>query len=71
MDKKLVLGVRVSDIFDQKGFYFEINDGQVIQETTYKWTTRRLYLTLSYKFGNLTTEEKVLREKVKEAEMSE
>jgi outer membrane receptor protein involved in Fe transport len=71
MDKKLVLGVRVSDIFDQMGFYFEINDGDVVQKTDYKWTTRRLYLTLSYKFGNLTTKDKALREKVKEAEMDE
>src|SRR5690554_294148 len=27
MDKKLVLGVRVSDVFNKMGFYFEINDG--------------------------------------------
>ncbi len=49
----MVIGVRVSDIFDQKGFYFEINDGDIVQETNYKWTTRRLYLTLSYKFWEL------------------
>ncbi|PKR81682.1 hypothetical protein CW751_03915 [Brumimicrobium salinarum] len=69
LDKKMVLGVRVSDVFNQKGFYFEINDGDVIQETDYKWTTRRLYLTLSYKFGNLTTKNKELREKIKDAEI--
>lgn len=71
MDKKMVIGVRVSDVFNQTGFYFEINDGNVMQETDYKWTTRRLYLTLSYKFGNLTTKDKVLRDKVREAEMDE
>lgn len=71
MNRNLVLGVRVSDIFNQMGFYFEINDGNVVQITNYKWTTRRLYLTLSYKFGNLTTKDKVLREKIKEAEMEE
>ncbi|PWH87109.1 outer membrane beta-barrel family protein [Brumimicrobium oceani] len=71
MEKKMVIGVRVSDIFDQKGFYFEINDGDIVQETNYKWTTRRLYLTLSYKFGNLTTKNKELREKIKEAEIEE
>lgn len=71
MNKNLVLGVRVSDIFNQMGFYFEINDGTVVQKTNYKWTTRRLYLTLSYKFGNLTTKDRELREKVKEAEIDE
>ncbi|RFC55103.1 outer membrane beta-barrel family protein [Brumimicrobium aurantiacum] len=71
MDKKMVLGVRVTDVFNQKGFYFEINDGTVIQETEYKWTTRRLYLTLSYKFGNLTTKNKELRDKIKDAEIEE
>ncbi|HZH69498.1 MAG TPA: outer membrane beta-barrel family protein, partial [Flavobacteriaceae bacterium] len=71
MNKKMVLGVRVSDVFDQKGFYFEINDGNVIQETDYKWTTRRLYLTLSYKFGNLTTKNRELREKIQDAEIEE
>jgi len=71
MDKKMVVGLRVSDIFNQMQFNFEVNDGNVIQSTRYKWTTRRLYLTLSYKFGNLTTKEKVLREKIQDAEISE
>ncbi|PHR46807.1 MAG: hypothetical protein COA32_10020 [Fluviicola sp.] len=53
LDKKLSLGIRLTDIFDQKGFYFEINNENVRQETRYKWTTRRLYFTISYKFGNI------------------
>jgi outer membrane receptor protein involved in Fe transport len=71
MNKKMVIGLRVSDVFNQKGFYFEINDGTVIQNTTYKWTTRRLYLTLSYKFENLTTKEKQLKEKIQDAEVTD
>jgi outer membrane receptor protein involved in Fe transport len=53
LDKKLSLGIRLTDIFDQKGFYFEINNENVTQVTNYKWTTRRLYFTISYKFGNI------------------
>jgi len=71
MNKKMVIGLRVSDIFDQTKFYFEINDGNVMQKTTYKWTTRRLYLTLSYKFGNMTTKDRVLKEKIKDAEITD
>lgn len=69
LDKKLTLGVRVTDVFDQKGFYFEINDEDVSQTTVYKWTTRRLYLTLSYKFNNLNTKEQRLREKIEDAQL--
>jgi outer membrane receptor protein involved in Fe transport len=53
LDKKLSIGVRLTDVFDQKGFYFEINNENVTQETKYKWTTRRIYFTISYKFGNI------------------
>jgi outer membrane receptor protein involved in Fe transport len=69
LDKKLTLGLRLTDIFDQKGFYFEINDEEVRQVTDYKWTTRRLYLTLSYKFNNLNTRDEKLREKIQDAEI--
>ncbi|WP_417265906.1 TonB-dependent receptor domain-containing protein [Brumimicrobium sp.] len=71
MNKNMVIGLRVSDIFDQKEFYFEVNDGTVLQETRYKWTTRRLYLTLSYKFGNLTTKDRELKQKIQDAEITD
>ncbi|MEX2485701.1 MAG: TonB-dependent receptor [Brumimicrobium sp.] len=58
LDKKLSIGLRLTDIFDQKGFYMEINNENVVQNTEYKWTTRRLYFTLSYKFGNIGTNNK-------------
>tara|TARA_B100000508_G_scaffold141026_1_gene145266 strand:+ start:38233 stop:40578 length:2346 start_codon:yes stop_codon:yes gene_type:complete len=68
LDKKLTLGVRITDIFDQKGFYFEINDDAVRQSTIYKWTTRRLYLSLSYKFNNLNAGKKKLMKKIEKAQ---
>jgi outer membrane receptor protein involved in Fe transport len=68
LDKKMTLGVRLTDVFNQKGFYFEINDDTVSQSTVYKWTTRRLYLSLSYKFNNINTKEEKLRKKIEDAQ---
>lgn len=69
LEKELTLGVRLTDVFNQKAFLFEINDGQVVQDTYYKWTTRRLYLSLSYKFNNLNKQDRRLKQKIKEAEV--
>lgn len=52
-DKKLALTMRVSDIFDWQGFYMLVDSGNTRQESTYKWQSRRLFITLSYKFGKL------------------
>lgn len=56
-DKKLVLGLRVSDVFDQKGYFMKVNDQGREQTTQFKWTSRRLFFTVSYKFGNLKAKE--------------
>ena len=50
---KWSVGARVSDIFNVQGFYFLVDGPTVTQESTYKWLTRRYYLSLSYKFGKL------------------
>lgn len=52
-DKKLMIGIRLTDLFDDQGFYLEVNDGQFTQQSMYKWETRRLYLNVSYKFGKI------------------
>lgn len=51
LNKNLSIGLRVSDIFDDQGFYLLVSDGPFTQESMYKWETRRLYLSVSYKFG--------------------
>jgi len=53
LDKKLTLGLRVTDMFDTQGFELEFTQGPTIQESEYKWLTRRVYLTVSYKFGRM------------------
>lgn len=49
----LTLGLRVSDIFNTRSFYMDLTSGGVHQISNFKWQTRRLYLTLSYRFGKL------------------
>lgn len=53
LDKKLTLGMRVTDIFNQKRFVLDLETENVQQTAEYKWLTRRFYLTVSYKFGKL------------------
>ena len=47
------VGCRVSDIFNVQGFYLNLDQPAVEQDMTYKWLTRRYYVTFSYKFGKL------------------
>ena len=58
LNKKLSLGVRITDIFDEQGFYLEVTDGPFTQESMYKWETRRVYLNMSYKFGRTENDKK-------------
>lgn len=52
-DGKWTVGTRVSDIFNRQGFYMEVNQLNIYQVTEFKWLTRRVYLTVAYKFGKL------------------
>lgn len=53
LNKNLELTIRVSDIFDTQGFYIQTEVPGVYQDRTFKWETRRLFVTLNYKFGRL------------------
>lgn len=52
-NKKLTVGARVSDVFDNQGFEYQVEQGNLVQRSEFKWQTRRFYLNLSYKFGKL------------------
>ena len=52
-DGKISLGFRVTDIFNRQGFYLKIDQPSIYQESTFKWLTRRYYITFTYKFGKL------------------
>ncbi len=47
------LGTRVTDIFNRQGFYFIVDRPGVYQSGEFKWLTRRVYISASYKFGKL------------------
>jgi outer membrane receptor protein involved in Fe transport len=50
---KWSVGARVTDIFNKQGFYMQVNRPGVEQTAEFKWLTRRLYVSASYKFGKL------------------
>lgn len=52
-NKKLTLGARVSDVFNNVGFEYSVEQGNITQDSEFKWLTRRLYFNLSYRFGKL------------------
>lgn len=53
LDKKLTVGLRATDIFDTQGFELRFTQGPTVQESEYKWLTRRVFLSVSYKFGRM------------------
>lgn len=65
LNKTLEIGVKVSDIFNQQSFYSETTQGKTYQESNFKWSSRRLYLTLSYKFRNITAGDKAVERDIR------
>ncbi|MDR0802588.1 TonB dependent receptor [Fluviicola sp.] len=51
LDGKWGIGLRVTDIFNTQGFYFEVDQMNVFQSTRFKWETRRLIVSIRYRFG--------------------
>ncbi|MDP4799055.1 MAG: TonB-dependent receptor [Crocinitomicaceae bacterium] len=52
------IGTRVTDIFDRQGFYYEVDRPGILQTGEFKWLTRRVYVSASYKFGKLEVSNK-------------
>ena len=57
---KWTIGTRVSDVFNVQGFYFLVDRPTVEQTSNFKWMTRRVYFSASYKFGKLELNTKKL-----------
>lgn len=53
LNKRLSVGMRVTDIFNRVGFELALDQEGVRQESEFKWLTRRFFITASYQFGNL------------------
>jgi outer membrane receptor protein involved in Fe transport len=52
------VSARVSDVFNQQGFEIWLDQPNLEQHTEFKWLTRRVYLTLTYKFGKMELSQK-------------
>lgn len=50
-DGKWGIGLRVTDIFNTQGFSFEVDQPTVFQSSEFKWETRRIIVSIRYKFG--------------------
>ncbi len=50
---KWSVGLRMADIFNRQGFSLKVRQPTIIQDSEFKWQTRRLYFTISYKFGKV------------------
>ena len=61
-NKSLSIGVRLSDVFNTKNFRMTLEQTGVTQSVEYKWLTRRLYFSISYRFGNLDGKAKAGKE---------
>lgn len=57
-DSKWVLGAKITDVFNSKEFVINVNQPFVVQNSTFKQTTRRFYVTAAYKFGKLEINKK-------------
>lgn len=53
LNKSLDLTIRVSDVFDTQRFWILTDVPGVQQERVFKWETRRLFVTLNYRFGRM------------------
>ncbi|MEZ4938253.1 MAG: TonB-dependent receptor [Crocinitomicaceae bacterium] len=53
LKKTLAVGIRVSDIFNTMQFQIDVTQSNQVTYTRFKWETRRFYINLSWKFGNL------------------
>jgi len=53
LEGNMALGLRVSDLFNQQSFYMDALRDNFQQIAYYKWMSRRVFLTFSYKFGKI------------------
>lgn len=53
LNGKWSIGLRVTDILNRQGFSFALTQPSIVQTSEFKWLTRRVYLTITYKFGKL------------------
>jgi outer membrane receptor protein involved in Fe transport len=50
---KWSVGAKVSDILDRQGFTLKVRQPTIRQDSEFKWLTRRVFITVTYKFGKI------------------
>ncbi|MCB0478335.1 MAG: TonB-dependent receptor [Crocinitomicaceae bacterium] len=53
LNRTLGVGIRISDLFNTLRFQIDVEEANQVTYTQFKWETRRFYINLSWKFGNL------------------
>lgn len=53
MDGKWGVGLRLTDVFNTQGFRFYVDQPLAQQDVEFKWLTRRVYLSIRYRFGKV------------------
>ena len=54
----IFIGARVSDLFNQMEFYIELDQDNFNQTSSYKWLSRRFFITFKYKFSSIKNSRK-------------
>ena len=52
-DGKWGIGMRFTDVFNTQGMRFYLDQPSVQQYVEFKWLTRRVYVSLRYRFGKV------------------
>lgn len=61
-NKKFTVGLKLADVFNTKNFRMKLNSGDLSQTSKFDFQTRRVYLTLTYKFGKMESSQKQQRQ---------
>jgi len=64
LDRKFTVGVKFVDFLNIRGFKMRIDQPTLRQYSTFNFSTRRIMLTLTYKFGKMDFSEKIQRPQV-------
>lgn len=57
-NKKFTVGLKLADVFNTKNFRMKIDQPELKQTSKFDFLTRRIYLTLTYKFGRFESSQK-------------
>lgn len=60
LKKNLIVSMKLADVFNTKGFKMIVDQPMIYQFSNFDFQTRRVYLTLTYKFGKFEVSKKAL-----------